>query len=77
MLGVLGQSTRDERRTPRQAVDLGPAFRGLRQDAQHVVAGDAVGAGDDGCVAIFRLGEGGEAVVDAAGEDCLGGHGCA
>lgn len=62
---------------PRKAVDLRPAFRGLCENAQHIVARDAISASDDGGeIAIARVvgGEGGEAVEDTTGLDgtCFG-----
>jgi hypothetical protein len=55
-----------------ERINIPPALRVRRQHFQHRLPGDAVRAADDGAVGPRVEGEGGEAVVDAFGIDCLG-----
>lgn len=65
MGGILWQTTRNGGRTARKAVDMAPSMRCLRENAHHVVSGDAIGARDYRCEATQGLWVHGEAMIDA------------
>lgn len=74
-MDAIGRQPAGEHRwTAGETDDLGPALWGLREDANHVLPGDAICACDDCGQTCYRVWEDGEAVVDAVGLDEVGCH---
>ena len=65
-LGILWQAARNCRRSSAKAIDLTPALRRLGEHFEHMVPGDAIGAGND-CRQILGIGwESWETMIDAS-----------